>query len=407
MFQKTERFTYNEPKYAQIFASALELVAQPETATSVSLTAVGLSMSDRIDSENAEQRKSFEALSQRLDQYKIYSTLPFTETKYFYDHVETAQSGNGWLTRTFERLGVGDPVIIWRLLTNTYRQDLVLLSGGDRGDLIYLALAGLIPFIKTPHVLVDAHWQPEGGLLNKLQRLLLRLGRRLLIQVQPHTAEESKIQEEYFGIPQALSHPIPWSSSLIGFEIDPADGDYIVTGGVSFRDYKTFFTAVRDLPYPIEIGANPTAMGADAAVDFSGVSDQDRSSVIIHRDLDNQGYYQKVARSKVFVMPLVPGLLRSAGDQTILNSMYFGKVVIATDSIATRAYIRNGVNGFIVPPSDPAAMRAAIEAVYNLSDAEYREIADQAEYDAKVTFGEERRVYRTATAALDALTEQH
>lgn len=363
-------------------------------------------MLNKIESENARLRQSFGELSEKLDQYKIYSTLPFTETKFFYDHVETAVSGKGWFTRTFERLGVGDPVIIWKLLTNSYRQDLVLLSGGDRGDLIYLAIAGMLPFIRTPHVLVDAHWQPEGGLLNKLQRLLLRLGRRLLVQVQPHTAEESKIQEEYFGVPSTLSHPIPWSSSLIGFDIEATPGNYIVTGGVSFRDYKTFFDAVRGLPYPIEIGANPTAMGADAAVDFSGVSDLDKSSVIIHTDLDNRGYYRKVAQSRVFVMPLIPGLLRSAGDQTILNAMYFGKIVIATDSIATRAYIQDGINGYIVPPSDVAAMRAAIETVYNLSDEDYLRIAQQAEYDAKVTFGEERRVYRTASAALDALTNQ-
>jgi hypothetical protein len=33
----------------------------------------------------------------------------------------------------------------------------VLLNGGERVDLVYLALAGLAPWIRAPHLIFDAH----------------------------------------------------------------------------------------------------------------------------------------------------------------------------------------------------------------------------------------------------------
>jgi glycosyltransferase involved in cell wall biosynthesis len=50
--------------------------------------------------------------------------------------------------------------------------------------------------------------------------------------------------------------------------------------------------------------------------------------------------------------------------------MALGKCVVVSDSPVTRGILKDGEHAVIVPPSDPAAMRAAIVKV--CEDADYR-----------------------------------
>lgn len=67
-----------------------------------------------------------------------------------------------------------------------------------------------------------------------------------------------------------------------------------------------------------------------------------------------------MAESGINVVALKKGLLRSAGHQTFLNAMTTGKAVIVTDPKRARDFIEYGVDGVLVPPGDPVALRAAI-----------------------------------------------
>jgi glycosyltransferase involved in cell wall biosynthesis len=61
----------------------------------------------------------------------------------------------------------------------------------------------------------------------------------------------------------------------------------------------------------------------------------------------------------VLVVPLVAST-RSAGQQTYLNGMALGAVTIVCDPLgAAYDYIKQGVNGVVVP-ADPSALAAAI-----------------------------------------------
>jgi glycosyltransferase involved in cell wall biosynthesis len=349
-----------------------------------------------IEQQLDAQELLFAQLAERLKSYRILSTLRYHKVPFWYENVHTLEPcRESAAARLTQSIGIKDPSMIWRLLTQAGSYDLVLLTGGERGDLLYLALAGAMPWMRTPHIIVDAHWQPASGFAGLMQKLILRIGRRLTLQVQPHTAEETRIHHQYFGIPPEISVVVPWSTSLIGYEFPTQNGDSIVTGGLSYRDYKTFFEAIAPLPYPVEVGLphgfqTPHANGIDPR------------RVRIHNTLSNEEYMRKIATCRVFAMPMEPGLLRSAGDQSILNAMYFRKIVIVTDSIVARAYIRHGENGFIVPESDPIAWREAIDHAMKLSEAAYDRIAGQAEFDAKVRFNEYFRIYSAMQAALDA-----
>ena len=107
----------------------------------------------------------------------------------------------------------------------------------------------------------------------------------------------------------------------------------------------------------------------------------------------------KTANCKVFAVPILPSLGRSVGDQSILNAMHFGKIVVATNSIGSRIYIRNGINGFLIPESDSNAWVEILNHIYALDEKEYAKIAANAEYTAKQIFSEENRLLRILDSA--------
>lgn len=343
-----------------------------------------------------------------VGELRVVSTLPFCKVGFWRDSVTTveanAHSSSGIMGRIWRRLGVPDPTVISRLLRLAPRADVVLINGGERADLFYLALAGLMPWIRAPHLIVDAHWQPgETKFLRAMQRTILRLGRRLLAEVQIHSPEEIALYERNFGIPRHLLKPLPWSTSLHGYRIrrQAGTGDAIVTGGHSYRDYATLLAAVAGQPWDVRIGlpASPvTSRVREAAAALPNVS--------VVSDWTFDQYWQQVADSRAFAMPIVPGLQRCTADQTILNAMALGTIVVATDALSSRLYIRHGQTGFLVPEGDPRAWRETLSHVHALPQAEAQRIRDAAQHEASTTFSEEERLLKTLERAAAAVRDR-
>lgn len=332
-----------------------------------------------------EQTLWTDRVVERARRYRIFSTLPYTKVPFWTRSVTTQRS---------------------HLLRNAHEYDLVLLNGGERRDLVYAAIASLCPWIKTPHVIVDAHWQKGVGVRHLLQRLLLRMSRRLVKQVQVHSIEEVPLYHDIFGIPLATLVDIPYSTSLIGHaEIVPSrvapEPPFVLTGGVSFRDYEVFLAAAKLSGLRIKIGLPKAGVTPriQALVD-------ECPNVSLHTDWDNAEYVRQMQLCRVFAMPIEQGLTRSTADQTILNAMHFGKVVVATDSIGPRIYIRDGVNGFLVNSEEPEVWAWKLEHAFNLSPDDYERIGHWAWYDARVEFNEPLRLARTLATAISVIKDE-
>lgn len=340
-----------------------------------------------------------DAVSQACASLRILSTLPFTKTPAWRDAVHTLEPRRRLGHRLWARLGITDPLVIPRLLWRARRADVVLLNGGERVDLLYLALAGLSPWIRVPHLIVDAHWQPHRGLTGFIQRWVLRLGRRVLHEAQPHSPEEIGIYVREFGLPVEKIRPLPWSTSLNGYDIEPAAErcSEAVSGGFSYRDYATLFEAIRLCNVPLRVGL-PPSRATDAA--RRSAADCDRIEIVSTWSF--KAYWQAVADARVFVMALTPGLQRCSADQTLLNAMSFGTVVVATDSISSRLYIRHGENGFLVPENDPQALASCLQHVMSLDAQSYARISARAAADVNAHFREDLRLARTLDRALSA-----
>ena len=84
----------------------------------------------------------------------------------------------------------------------------------------------------------------------------------------------------------------------------------------------------------------------------------------------------------------------------ILNAMSFGKVVVASDSIGPRIYIRDGANGIIVRGGTADAWSAALRQAWRFDADAYRRIGGQARFDASVHFNEPMRMAHSRCRAL-------
>lgn len=347
------------------------------------------------------QRQWTERVAERAGEHRILSTLPYTKVPFWTRAVTTVKfdRGHGWSSKR----GIAEALFVLQMLRKTHEYDLVLLTGGERRDLVYAAIAGLCPWISTPHVIVDAHWQKGTGLKHTLQRLLLRMSRRLVKQVQPHSREEVDIYHQIYGIPHKVLRAIPWSTSLIGHEEIKmskvaSEEPFVLTGGISFRDYPVFMRAAKMSGLRIKIGlpkAGLTPWMEDMVAKCPNVS--------LHTDWSNAEYVRQMQLCRVFAMPIEQGLTRSTADQSILNAMHFGKVVVSTDSIGPRIYIRDGDNGYLVREPCPRVWARALRTAFHLNPKAYARIAQQATYDARVTFSESVRLARTLACALEVI----
>lgn len=335
----------------------------------------------------------------RCQSLRILSTLPFHRFPDWNASVRTVAAKPRALSWLWRWTGITDPLLIPRLLWQARRADAVLLNGGERVDLVYLALAGLAPWIRAPHLIVDAHWQAHGGLQGRLQRWLLRLGLPVLHEVQPHSQEEVALYRDHFGIPAERLRPLPWSTSLTGYRLERERprADTVVSGGFSYRDYPTLFAAIRQCGLPLKVGLPPSRMTERARSEAA-----DCPQIRIVDNWTFEEYWQAVADARVFAMALTPGLNRCTADQTLLNAMSLGTVVVATDSISSRLYIRDGENGFLVREDDPGALSDTLQRAWALPPEEYRRITRQAMADVDRNHREDTRLARTLLRAANA-----
>ena len=152
----------------------------------------------------------------------------------------------------------------------------------------------------------------------------------------------------------------------------------VFTGGDSLRDYGPLVEAAREL-------------AADVTV-ATGLLSRDRLPPNVRAGrVSHDEFMALMRRASVVVVPLAGGVERSAGQQTYLNGMAMGKVVVATDSPGARDYIEDGTTGLIVPPGDATALRGALAWALDPGNAEdVRSMRERATRVAREQFSPDR-----------------
>jgi glycosyltransferase involved in cell wall biosynthesis len=168
---------------------------------------------------------------------------------------------------------------------------------------------------------------------------------------------ERSLYADYFRIPIERFQMMHW-----GVHEPPAAsvdasilGDAICAVGSQARDYATLLKAMRRLPQiHLILVATPASL--------RGLTVPPNVTVQLNIPLAEA---QSVIRgSRFMVLPLEDAQV-PCGHVTMVAAMFCARAIIATESSGISDYLTPGQNGLTVAPSDPAALAAAIERLWN------------------------------------------
>lgn len=279
-------------------------------------------------------------------------------------------------------------------LMREWQPDLVHVDGG-RGALMIGAAAKLLGRPVVGHM----HGQlPFGGISHTYFEWV---SSRIVtvcdaIQADLTPAGQAKAITIYNGVRPSLAadRPSPWLQML------KAEGKLVVScfaSVVPFKGHHHLLEAVAELNRRGWADRLVVLCVGDIEAEY-----QDHADWLMQRlrdlKLDNVtftgwqsnpfGFY---ALTDIEVLPSVSHETLDYGDRTLevggnegfptthLEAMSFGLPIVGTDIAGVREQIDHGVNGFVVPPSDPIALADALETL--LKDGELRSQLGQAGRD--------------------------
>ena len=192
----------------------------------------------------------------------------------------------------------------------------------------------------------------------------------------------------HLGIDAAKVRRIYFHADQKFFRADgrPTEPGLICAAGQLLRDYDCLIEAVRDLPVRVQIAAGSPWI--DKPLRPRGALPTNVTWGRLGR-FDLRDLY---ARSALAVVPILQNDYQT-GIATILEMMSMGKCVIATRTRGQTDTIVDGVTGVYVPPSDPEALRRAIERLL-------------AQPDEAKRIGEAARRFIEEHASLDHFVER-
>jgi glycosyltransferase involved in cell wall biosynthesis len=167
---------------------------------------------------------------------------------------------------------------------------------------------------------------------------------------------ERKVYSKVFGLPKDRFDVLLWGidkpeppAGMPPVVTDAPHG-YVCAIGGEGRDYRTLFEAAENLPQvPVVCIGRPES--------FAGLIPPRTVRVLMNTPADVAWDVLKHAR--FCVVPLLHADV-PCGHVTLVSAMLQGKALLVTESRGVADYVRHNDNALLVPPSNPAAMAAAL-----------------------------------------------
>lgn len=234
--------------------------------------------------------------------------------------------------------------VVRRLVQSARSADALLLNGSGRLDQVAAALIARRSSI--PIVISECTWGRGDGALDRLACQLgawATDGARVDFCVL--SSEEVTTFRSTWPISNGNVRFTPYCFTLTADElaVETRDDGGVFAGGDSYRDYDVLLAAARAVSEPMIL--------ATRQVDVARAPHNVRARPVAHPE-----FVDLLRRAKVVVVPLRGDTERSAGQQTYLNAMALGKLVIATAAPGVRDYIEDGKTGLIVPAGNVDAL---------------------------------------------------
>jgi glycosyltransferase involved in cell wall biosynthesis len=276
-----------------------------------------------------------------------------------------------------------------RAFFRSFRHDYILLNGTVRDALVLGMLKLLVPLHSAKIVLLDIMLSTPEGLSGRVKAWiigrLLRRTHRILVYYH----NTSGLQRHY-GIPADRFRFIPFKINqreMIS-RLTPVDGGYVFCGGKTRRDFATFFQAVDGLDLPVRV---VTTSNIDIARHGSFVDESAAPAnvEVVRLDGSPEAFLSHMASARVVVLPITPEIC-GAGISVYVQAMALRKCVILSAGPGAEDVLTSE-QAIIIPPSDPLALRRAIERAFG--DPDYRASYEQKGYEWASTLGGEDQLY--------------
>ena len=218
---------------------------------------------------------------------------------------------------------------------------------------------------RTPHVMIACWLAEEIRRMTSAQRASIRRSIGSVSRLAVFSVNQVPILQDSLGIPPERVSMVPfgvdthyYSPSLAG---GPSGGGGVVAvGGDSRRDYATLIAAARMAGIPLTLVCFPR--------NIAGLNLP--AAVSLRSNIPHEEYRSLLHTADLVVTPTVAPAYPS-GQSVVLEAMSMGRATLTTDSAAMREYVTDGVDGVLVPASDPAEMARLIGDL--LADDDRRE----------------------------------
>lgn len=228
------------------------------------------------------------------------------------------------------------------------------------GEDIGLPLAALLKATSGQR----SHTMIAHTLFPKKKRVFFKAGvGSQLDRVLVYSTSEERLAVDELGLSPGIVERIFYYADEQFFRpgLAAPEPDLICAAGQLLRDYDTLVDAVADMPVRLQIAAG------SPWIDKPLQPKRVLPSNVSWGKLDRFELRQLYARASLAVVPILQNHYQT-GIATILEMMAMGKCIIVTKTFGQTDTIVDGVTGIYVPPSDPAALRAAIQRMLDNPD---------------------------------------
>lgn len=209
------------------------------------------------------------------------------------------------------------------------------------------ALAGLIDVRHLSRLTVLNPLLSERAQSRKQRLVLAGLRRADRVVLYTRSAREAAVR---LGLDSSRTSFVPLGVRARVAQPAPS-GDYFIAAGREERDWETLARAAEGLTAEIRV-LGPARVPPPL-----------RS----YPQLERGRFLALLEGARALIVPLQPSD-RAAGQLAVLDAMSVGRPVVATRAPGTLDYVSRET-GVLVPPTDPAALRGAIELLFDDSVA--------------------------------------
>jgi glycosyltransferase involved in cell wall biosynthesis len=189
-----------------------------------------------------------------------------------------------------------------------------------------------------------------GGMKGRLARFALSAVDIFVV----HSTAEIEIYSHWLSIPRERFVFVPLSIQTNSFEVeDEGPEPFVVAIGTANRDYDCLIRALKPLCYKTIIVAGRHAAENLALPPF----------IEVRSGLSLAECHKLSQRARVNVIP-IKNVDSASGQVTLLETMMFGKAVVATRCAGTVDYVTDKSNALLVEPDDDKALSLAISQLW-------------------------------------------